>query len=191
MDYAIRCEYPPIDVELSDVWRRLRLRARISHCTTCTQAKLTWLYQDRIVCLQFTSMDFQADLHIDGRNSSTAFALSSGTLGAALAAALSTPHAESSSSPARPIPAIAVSYGVVKRPCPPRAVELAHDVSVDVCERLWRDWGYEDAEKTRPVQVYSVNVPLVEEDLEAGKRKVVWTTMWRSTYGQLFKTTKL
>jgi tubulin--tyrosine ligase len=108
-----------------------------------------------------------------------------------LAAALSVPQAESSTSPAKHIPAIAVSYGVVKRPCPPRAFELAHDVSVDVCERLWRNWGYEDDSKSKPVQVYSVNVPLVEEDLEKDERKVVWTTMWRSTYGSLFKTTKL
>ena len=43
----------------------------------------------------------------------------------------------------------------------------------------------------RPVQVYSVNVPLIEEALTVEKRKVCWTKMWRNTYGQLFKVTNL
>jgi tubulin--tyrosine ligase len=129
-----------------------------------------------------------ADCLLDGRNSSTAFALSSGTLGAAFAAPLSgTPADMNSKDPMKPIPAIAISYGIVKRPVPARVSEMAADVSVDICERLWRDWGYEDSARKRAVQVYSVNVPLVEEDLEVGKRKVVWTNLWRSTYGPLFK----
>ena len=62
---------------------------------------------------------------------------------------------------------------------------------MDVCKRLWEDWGYEDAGPSRrPVQVYSVNIPLLEHVLELETRKVCWTSMWRNAYGGLFKSTK-
>jgi len=85
-----------------------------------------------------------------------------------------------------------MSYGIVKRPLPPRTMGLAHEVAVDVCRSLWEDWGSEGGSgEKRPVQVYSVNVPLVEEVLTPEKRRVCWTRMWRNTYGQLFKATDL
>lgn len=89
------------------------------------------------------------------------------------------------------MPSIAVSYGVVSRPVAPRAIELAHDVAIDVCQRLFDDWGYEDGERKQPVQVYSVNVPLVEASLEKDVRRVCFTTLWRNTYGALFAPTRL
>lgn len=88
------------------------------------------------------------------------------------------------------MPCIALSYGVVERPVPPRALELAHEVAVGVCERLFNDWGWEDEAKSKPVQVYSVNVPLVTEAIEKANRKVCFTSMWRNTYGQLFVPTQ-
>lgn len=134
----------------------------------------------------------------DGRNSSTAFALSSGTLGAALAGSLSIPIVGPSSGPSlheAHIPCIALSYGVVTRPVSPHSLDLATDIAVDICSRLWDDWGWEvasdgDANRAR-VQVYSVNVPLVEEALREENRKVCWAKMWKSTYGRLFKVTEL
>ena len=68
----------------------------------------------------------------------------------------------------------------------------AHEIAVDVCRRLWEDWGWEGAlGERRPVQVYSVNIPLIEDALKVENRKVCWTKMWRNTYGQLFKVTNL
>jgi broad specificity polyphosphatase/5'/3'-nucleotidase SurE len=54
---------------------------------------------------------------------------------------------------------------------------------------LFDDWGYEDDDTKRPVQVYSVNVPLVPEVLTVENRKTCFTHMYRNTYGQLFKPT--
>jgi len=87
------------------------------------------------------------------------------------------------------MPSIAVSYGVVKRPVAESTLELAHDVAVDVCKRLFDDWGYEDDDSKRPVQVYSVNVPLVPEALTPENRKTCFTHMYRNSYGRLFKPT--
>lgn len=128
-------------------------------------------------------------LTTDGRNLSAAFALSSGTIGAAMAGALAVPLA-GPSGPRTFMPSIALSYGVVERPVPPRALQLAHEVAVGVCKRLFDDWGWEDVDKRNPVQVYSVNVPLVTEAIERANRKVCFTTMWRNTYGQLFVPTQ-
>ncbi|WWC61725.1 5'/3'-nucleotidase SurE [Kwoniella dejecticola CBS 10117] len=156
---------------------------------TCTNIALHNLYPGEI--------DLVVSGPNHGRNSSTAFALSSGTLGAALAGALSTPIPGPSSGAAslhiEHIPCIAVSYGVVTRPVTARVMELATDAAVDVCERLSEDWGYdEDHEKGRHlVQVYSVNIPLVEGDLEKDRRQTAWTNMWRNAYGRLFKATTL
>jgi len=121
--------------------------------------------------------------------------LSSGTIGAALAAAMSVPLPGPSSQPSLHtdhLPAIAVSYGVIARPVPAEATRLAHEAAVEVCERLWNDWGLEQSsgDKKRKVQLYTVNIPLKEDVLVKENRRICWTTMWRNYYGQLFKPTK-
>ncbi|KAE8537755.1 5'/3'-nucleotidase SurE [Cryptococcus gattii VGV] len=130
-----------------------------------------------------------------GRNSSTAFALSSGTLGAALAASLSVPVPGPLSSPSlheTHMPCIAISYGVVTRPVPVRVLELATETAVDVCQQLFDNWGEDkEAGGTGLVPIYSINIPLVETALEKNERKIVSTEMWRNAYGRLFKTSRL
>lgn len=37
------------------------------------------------------------------------------------------------------------------------------------------------------MQLYCINLPLVEKHLEQGQRKVVWTRLARNGYGSLFK----
>ena len=149
-------------------------------------------------------------------------------MGAALSVGMAEPipsptsltAAGSSSSPSRAqrpfIPALAVSYGLVERPCPAGAIEAAQEVAVDIVKRLWDDWGYEcttpcqygpsagamatttskgdGGEEGKVVerhrtQLYTINVPLVPKALEEGRRKAVWANMWRSAYGSLFKQT--
>jgi tubulin--tyrosine ligase len=131
----------------------------------------------------------------DGRNSSSAFCLSSGTIGATLSSTLSS------------YPSIAISYGVVTRPVPPRCLELANETAVEVVQKLWEDWG-NDGTPNAPwqyalgsgdgghrmkgkVQLYNVNLALIEKSLEKENRKVVWTRIARNGYGSLFKTKPL
>ncbi|KAJ9121688.1 hypothetical protein QFC22_002308 [Naganishia vaughanmartiniae] len=119
----------------------------------------------------------------DGRNSSSAFAISSGTIGATLSSTFSS------------YPSIALSYGVVTRPVPPHVIDLANDAAVDICGRLWADWGtdthaqrvLDKGKMGGKVQLYAVNLLLVEEYLREGARKVMWTRIARNGYGQLFK----
>ncbi|WVQ86324.1 5'/3'-nucleotidase SurE [Cryptococcus gattii] len=131
-----------------------------------------------------------------GRNSSTAFALSSGTVGAALAATLSVPlPGPPAPAPGPPlhtehVPCIALSYAVVARPVAPRLLALAAETAVDVCKRLFDNWAHDSAPgRAGKVQLYSVNVPLVEQYLEKGSRKAVYTELWKNAYGSLFKPT--
>jgi hypothetical protein len=71
----------------------------------------------------------------DGRNSSSAFAISSGTIGATLGSSFSS------------YPSIALSYGVVQRPVPANAITLANEAAVTVVERLWADWGVDQSQQ--------------------------------------------
>ncbi|KAE8538367.1 5'/3'-nucleotidase SurE [Cryptococcus gattii VGV] len=134
----------------------------------------------------------QIDLVISGpnhgRNSSTAFALSSGTVGATLAATLSVPlpgpPAPAPALHTEHVPCIALSYAVVSRPIAPRLLDLAAETSVDVCKKLFDNWAHDSAPgRAGKVQIYSVNVPLVEQYLEKGNRKAVYTELWKSAYG--------
>ncbi|GAA6001781.1 hypothetical protein JCM10207_002317 [Rhodosporidiobolus poonsookiae] len=107
-----------------------------------------------------------------GRNTSTAFALSSGTLGAALSACISGAKA------------IAVSYGIMEgyKPPAPEFVTAAVDISCKIVRRLVElGWG----EGEDRVDVYSVNVPLMPEIVS--NPQVRWTSMAQTRYGRLFK----
>lgn len=155
-----------------------------------------------------------------GRNTGAAFCLSSGTLGAALAASMSnvkaialsyghfsvvpatiqktidaSPQASDAAAKAaknQPDPAQKSALEEEKKnnkgkdaqgwknvaPVAPRElVQIAHDLSVDIVERLYGSW--EDG-----VGVYGINVPLAWTLKDP---KVYWTVTWRNKYPQLFK----
>ncbi|KXN90003.1 putative tubulin--tyrosine ligase PBY1 [Leucoagaricus sp. SymC.cos] len=122
----------------------------------------------------------QIDLVISGpnlgRNTSAAFTLSSGTIGAALSSSLSK------------IRSIALSYGTVAYPTPTSYHAPAHRLGCRVIEHLWHNWG-EDQYGLRDgeVDLYSINIPLIEGLLSQEGLKVCWTNIWRNTYGRLFK----
>ncbi|KAJ6575139.1 survival protein sure-like phosphatase/nucleotidase [Mycena capillaripes] len=111
-----------------------------------------------------------------GRNTSSAFALSSGTIGAALSASLSKTRS------------IAVSYGTVVHPTPSTYFEPAHLLACRIIRYLWDNWGQDEGGlRGGEVDLYNVNIPLIEDLLTDEGLKIIWTTMWRNSYGRLFK----
>ena len=98
-----------------------------------------------------------------GRNTTAVFALSSGTLGAALEAAVCKWRA------------IALSFAFFSRNHDPVVIEGACRHSVRVIEALWKQWP-----EDRSVDLYSVNVPLVE-GVEGSK--TVFTRMLQNYWG--------
>ncbi|KAF9229308.1 sure-like protein [Gyrodon lividus] len=111
-----------------------------------------------------------------GRNTSAAFSLSSGTIGAAMSGALSRTRA------------IAVSYGNVLHPTPVELHEPAHKLSTRIVEYLWTNWGKDPAGmRDGEVDLYNVNLPMIQKLAEPEGLRVYWTRMWRNSYGSLFK----
>ncbi|GJE86092.1 survival protein sure-like phosphatase/nucleotidase [Phanerochaete sordida] len=121
----------------------------------------------------------QIDLLISGpnlgRNSSAAFALSSGTIGAALSSSLSK------------VRSIAVSYATITRPIPDAWFEPAHQLASGIIRHLWDNWGRDDRGiRNDEVDLYSINVPMLESLLGPADIPIYWTRMWRNSYGRLF-----
>ncbi|EJD47666.1 sure-like protein [Auricularia subglabra TFB-10046 SS5] len=130
---------------------------------TCANIALHNLYKDEI------------DLVISGpnlgRNTSSAFALSSGTIGAAMSGALSG------------VRSIALSYGIFLKHTPLELHAPAHALGVAIVRRLWEAWG---TPAVPAAELYSVNIPMIEALGDGAPLRVCWTRMWRSRYGQLF-----
>ncbi|CDO71544.1 hypothetical protein BN946_scf184911.g14 [Trametes cinnabarina] len=111
-----------------------------------------------------------------GRNSSAAFALSSGTIGAALSSALSK------------VRSIALSYGTVLHPTPTEFYEPAHQLGARIIDHLWRNWGADEGGlRAGEVDLYNVNIPMIPELLSDAGLTICWTRIWRNSYGRLFK----
>ncbi|KAH9459758.1 hypothetical protein H4Q26_005045 [Puccinia striiformis f. sp. tritici PST-130] len=118
----------------------------------------------------------QIDLVISGpnfgRNTSSAFSLSSGTVGAAMDAALSNHRS------------IALSYGIFDRPISDELVNAANQIAVKIIKELWKiGFGDSSGDPNYP-DLYSVNIPLVPAILD--EPKVMWTTESRTRYARLF-----
>ncbi|KAJ3417269.1 hypothetical protein HDV05_005725 [Chytridiales sp. JEL 0842] len=109
-----------------------------------------------------------------GRNSSAASSLSSGTVGAALDAALVGRKA------------IALSFAFYNRDTltDPSAISNACDSAIEIIESLWTQWPSPSTGSTSQVpDLYNVNIPLVPPP----KRKVYWTTFQAGGYESLYK----
>jgi len=95
-----------------------------------------------------------------GRNTTAVFALSSGTIGGALEAAVCG------------VRAIALSYAFFDRNHDPEIIAAASKKSVKIIDHLMQNWG-------KDVHLYSVNVPLVK-DVESSK--ILWTSMLQNRW---------
>ncbi|ORY62638.1 survival protein sure-like phosphatase/nucleotidase [Pseudomassariella vexata] len=99
-----------------------------------------------------------------GRNTTAVFALSSGTLGGALEAAVCRRKA------------IALSYAFFSRNHDAEIIEGASRHSVKVIEKLYAQWPTD-----RSVDLYSVNVPLIEG---VDRKKTVWAGMLQNYWSE-------
>ncbi|KAK1776749.1 survival protein sure-like phosphatase/nucleotidase [Copromyces sp. CBS 386.78] len=124
---------------------------------SCVQIGLYHFFQDR------GPVDLVVSGPNYGRNTTAVFALSSGTLGGALEAAVCRRRA------------IALSYAFFNRNHDPSIIAKASRQSVRVIEALWKQWPSDGS-----VDLYSVNVPLLE-GLEEGK--VLYTPMLQNYWG--------
>ena len=105
-----------------------------------------------------------------------AFTLSSGTIGAALSSSLSQ------------VRSIALSYGTVMHPTPTNLFEPAHQLSSRVVQHLWDNWGSDEGGlRNGEIDLYNVNIPMVDGLLSEEGLKIYWTNIWRNSYGRLFK----
>ena len=125
---------------------------------SCVQIGLYHFFQDR------GPVDLVVSGPNYGRNTTAVFALSSGTLGGAIEAAVCKRRA------------IALSYAFFTRNHDPVIIAAASRQSVKVIEALWAQWPTDGS-----IDLYSVNVPLLE-NLEKGK--VLWTGMLQNYWGE-------
>ncbi|OBT79218.1 hypothetical protein VF21_01717 [Pseudogymnoascus sp. 05NY08] len=122
---------------------------------SCVQIGLYYFFQERgPIDLVLSGPNY-------GRNTTACFALSSGTLGGALEAAVCKRKA------------IALSYAFLTREHDPKIIAGASRLSVKIVEHLVANW---DAN----TDVYTVNVPLVP-DVE--NKKIFWTEMLQNYWG--------
>ena len=107
---------------------------------------------------------------------SAAFALSSGTLGAALSSSLSQMRS------------IGLSYGTMEKPTPYTYFEPAHALAAKIIRHLWDNWGQDEGGlRNGEIDLYSVNIPMIRELLSEEGLPIIWTRLWRNSYHRLFK----
>jgi len=83
---------------------------------------------------------------------------------------------------------IAVSFGMVVDPTPTTYVDSAHKLACRIINYLWNNWGSDDSGlRQGEVDLYSINIPLIEELLADHGLKICQTTLWRNSYGRLFE----
>lgn len=83
---------------------------------------------------------------------------------------------------------IALSYGTIVHPTPETYFEPAHALGCRIINHLWSNWGQDECGlRDGEVDLYTVNIPLIEKILSKDGLQISWTRMWRNSYGRLFK----
>ncbi|RKF57928.1 putative tubulin--tyrosine ligase PBY1 [Erysiphe neolycopersici] len=123
---------------------------------SCVQIGLYHYFQDR------GPVDLVVSGPNYGRNTTSVFSLSSGTLGGALEAATCKHRS------------IAISYGFFSRDHDNEIINGASNLSLRLIEYLYKHWDSN-------VDLYSINVPLIEN---VGEKKVLWTNILQNYWSQ-------
>jgi len=86
------------------------------------------------------------------------------------------------------IRSVAISYGTMVEPTPETYFDPAHNQGCRIINHLWNNWGEDECGlRDGEVDLYTVNIPLIEQILGVDGLKVCWTRLFRNSYGQLFK----
>lgn len=81
---------------------------------------------------------------------------------------------------------IALSYGIFVHPNPPEFEAPAHALSARIIRKLWDNWGLDPTSpRNGEVELYNVNIPMVQDLLKEGSLEVVWTRIWRNRYASV------
>jgi tubulin---tyrosine ligase len=52
---------------------------------------------------------------------------------------------------------------------------------------LWEHWGEVGDEQLKEIELYSINVPMIDALLTDASLPICWTTVWRNSFPRLFK----
>lgn len=129
---------------------------------SCTDIGLHHLYQEK------GPVDLVLSGPNVGKNATAAYILSSGTVGAALEGAI---HGKR---------AIGISYGYINKDVPDSILQRAAEILVKLIRYLYDNWADD-------VDVYSVNIPLVESLLEKNATKAFFTPILQNRWKTIFK----
>jgi tubulin---tyrosine ligase len=84
---------------------------------------------------------------------------------------------------------VALSYGTIIHPTPKSFFDPAHALSCHIIQHLWNNWGKDEGGiRNGEVDLYNVNLPMVEDLLSDEGLQIYWTTLWRNSYTRFFKT---
>jgi broad specificity polyphosphatase/5'/3'-nucleotidase SurE len=66
--------------------------------------------------------------------------------------------------------------------------EPAHALSAKVVRHLWDNWGKDEGGlRNGEIDLYSVNIPMIQGLLSEDGLPIIWTRLWRNSYHKLFK----
>ena len=86
------------------------------------------------------------------------------------------------------IRSIAISYGTVHHPTSQSYYDPAHRLGARIIKHLWDNWGQDEGgPRQGEVDLYNVNIPMIEGLLNEPGLPICWTRIWRNSYGRLFK----
>jgi len=73
-------------------------------------------------------------------------------------------------------------------PTPTEYFEPAHELGVRIISHLWHNWGADySGLQGGDIDLYSINIPLIEALLSDNSLQICWTRLWRNSYGRLFE----
>ena len=77
-------------------------------------------------------------------------------------------------------------------PVPEHLYEPANALAGRIIQKLWNQWGKDETGiRNKEVDLYNVNIPMVNALVSEEGMQVVWTKIWRNGYGRLFAPHKL